>query len=204
MPWMRDGAVVIIGMLARKTERGATPRELIWERGDGGMKHAIQFGRRTLSLTVPDDRVVGVLAPKAVKELKDVDASVRRALRDPVDSTALRDLLKSKKTVLIATVDNTRPSPRRLLLPILEECQRQSVSASIIIATGRHRQMTSPELTRHLGRDILDRHRVLQHDPFDESQMVTKGKTKRRTAVRVNRAIFEHDVVIGVGIIEPS
>lgn len=168
------------------------------------MRHAIQFGSRSLSLTVPDDRVVGVLAPKRVKELKAVDAAVRRALRAPVASEALRDLLKDKKTALIATVDHTRPSPRRLLMPILEECERESLSASIIIATGRHRKMTRRELIGHLGRDILGRYRVLQHDPFDESQMVTKGRTRRGTAIRVNRSVFKHDVVIGVGIIEPS
>jgi len=48
------------------------------------MKHAIRFGKRTLSLTVSDDRVVGVLAPKAVKELKAVDLAVRKVLRTPV------------------------------------------------------------------------------------------------------------------------
>lgn len=168
------------------------------------MRHVIQFGKRTLSLTVPDKRVVGVLAPKAVKELKNVDAAVRQALRAPVESASLGEILKGKKTALLATVDHTRPSPRRLLLPILAECERQSVSASIIIATGRHRQMTQQELTTHLGRDILKRCPVLQHDPFDEVQMVTKGRTKRGTAIRVNRAIFEHDVVIGTGVIEPS
>jgi len=34
--------------------------------------------------------------------------------------------------------------------------------------------------------------------------MVDKGMTARGTAIRVNRAIYEHDVVIGCGIIEPS
>ena len=82
------------------------------------MKHAIQFGKRTLSLTVSDDRVVGVLAPKPVKELKAVDAAVHKALRKPIGTAPLRDLLRGKKTALIATVDYTRPSPRRLLLPI--------------------------------------------------------------------------------------
>ena len=168
------------------------------------MKHAIQFGKRTLSLTVPDDRVVGVLAPKPAKELNNVDSAVRRALRKPVATKPLRDLLRGKKTALIATVDYTRPSPRRLLLAILHECEQQGVSASIIIATGRHRIMTQTELIHHLGKDILDRCPVILHDPFDESQMVTKGRTKRGTAIRVNKAIFKHDIVIGTGIIEPS
>ena len=168
------------------------------------MEHAIQYGKRTLSLSIPDDRCAGILAPKAAQELKAVDSSVARALRRPVDSPPLRDLLAGKQTALIATVDNTRPSPRRLLLPVLAECERQSVSARIIVATGRHRQMTPKELSQHFGKDILSRCHVFQHDPFDELQMVTKGKTRRGTAIRVNQAIFEHDVVIGAGIIEPS
>jgi nickel-dependent lactate racemase len=168
------------------------------------MKHAIQYGKRTLSLTVPDERVVGVLAPKQVKELKNVDTAVSKVLQKPTGTAPLRNLLRGKKNALIATVDHTRPSPKRLLLPILHECEQQNVSPSIIIATGRHRKMTPTELTGHLGRDILNRCTVLQHDPFDESQMVTKGRTKRGTAIRVNKAIFEHDIVIGTGIIEPS
>ena len=168
------------------------------------MRHAIQFGRRTLSLTVADDRIAGVVAPKPVKELKNVDSAVRKAIRKPIGTAPLRDLLRGKKSALIATVDYTRPSPRRLLLPILHECEQQGVSASIIIATGRHRMMTQAELIRHLGRDIPDRCPVILHDPFDESQMMTKGRTKRGTVIRVNRAIFEHDIVIGTGIIEPS
>jgi nickel-dependent lactate racemase len=168
------------------------------------MKHAIQYGKRTLSLTVSDERVAGILAPKQVKELKNVDTAVSKVLHKPIGTAPLRNLLRGKKTALIATVDHTRPSPKRLLLPILHECEQRCVSASIIIATGRHRLMTRTELIHHLGRDILDRCPVILHDPFDESKMVTKEQTKRGTAIRVNKAIFEHDIVIGTGIIEPS
>lgn len=45
---------------------------------------------------------------------------------------------------------------------------------------------------------------VLQYDPFDADRMVHKGTTRRGTAIRVNQAIYDHDVVIGCGIIEPS
>ena len=168
------------------------------------MKYAIQYGKRMLSLNVSDDRVVGVLAPKAVKELKAVDLAVQKAIRKPIGTAPLKDLLRGKKTALIATVDYTRPSPRRLLLPLLHECEQYGIPASMIIATGRHRLMTRTELIRHLGQDILDRCPVILHDPFDESRMVTKGRTKRGTTIRVNKAIFEHDIVIGAGIIEPS
>ena len=153
---------------------------------------------------MPDERVVGVLAPKDVKPLRDVRDAVRSALRKPIGTGPLAGLLEGKKSALIATVDHTRPSPVDMILPVLEECDRQGVRATIIVATGRHRQMRKEELLRHFGRDILARYKVVQHDPFDDSRMVTKGRTRLGTRIRVNRIVLEHDVVIGTGIIEPS
>lgn len=168
------------------------------------MKYFVKYGKRKLGIEVDRKRVRGVLAPRAVKPVADVDAAVRRALRRPVGAPPLDRLLKGRKTALIIIVDHTRPSPRAMLLPILDLCEDNGVAPSVIIATGRHRQMTQTELRSHLGADVMHRARILQHDPFDARRMVQKGRTSRGTVIRVNRAIYEHDVVIGTGIIEPS
>ena len=168
------------------------------------MRYCVKYGKRKLGVEVDRRRVKGVLAPKKVKAVADVGAAVRRALRRPIGTRPLAELLKERKTALIVTVDHTRPSPRSLILPVIDLCGRQGVEPTIIIATGRHRQMTSAELRSHLGRDICRQVRILQHDPFDARQMVTKGRTRRGTRIRVNREIYRHDIVIGAGIIEPS
>ena len=168
------------------------------------MRYDILYGKGSLSLGVPERRVVGVLAPREGRAVPDLDAAVRRALRRPHESAPLRELVRGKKSALIVTVDNTRPSPTPLILPILDVCAAEGVTATVIIATGRHRQMTQAELGAHLGRRIVKECRVQQHDPFDGRRMVRKGTTKRGTPIRVNREIFRHDVVIGCGIIEPS
>ena len=168
------------------------------------MKYTVSYGKKQLAIQIDPERVVGQLAPKKVKEVADVDRAVRSALRRPYESPPLADLLQGKKTALIVTVDHTRPSPRPMLGPMLEVCQSCGVEPTIIVATGRHRQMTPAELKSHFGADILNRFRLEQHDPFDSLRMVSKGNTKRDTAIWVNRAVFEHDVVLGCGIIEPS
>lgn len=168
------------------------------------MRQTIEYGKRKLCITVCDDRVVGVIAPRSVKEVADVDATITRAIARPIASPPLAALLKGKKTALIVTVNATRPSPRRLLLPVLKRCEQYGVRASIMIATGRHARMSESEVRKHLGADIVARCQVLQHDAFDESRMVVKGCTNRGTRICVNKAIFEHDIVIGTGIIEPS
>ena len=53
------------------------------------MKHAIQFGRRELSLNVPDDRVTGVLAPKPVKELKSLALNVELIKKEKVSDESM-------------------------------------------------------------------------------------------------------------------
>jgi nickel-dependent lactate racemase len=64
--------------------------------------------------------------------------------------------------------------------------------------------MTQKEIRNHLGDALVDHYPVLEHDPFDESSHKEVGRTSRGVPIRVNKALFEHDVVIGTGIIEPS
>jgi len=145
-----------------------------------------------------------VLEPKGVEPVADVRAAVERALARPVGTPPLKEVLSGARSALILTVDHTRPSPRPLLLPILHQCEHQGIVITICIAVGRHRQMSPAELRRHLGNDILRKHRVVQHDPFDRRACRRLGRTTRGTEILVNRIVFEHDRVIGAGIIEPS
>lgn len=168
------------------------------------MRHDIQYGQEILTIEVPEERVVGVLAPQEVQAVPDVEAAVRVSLEQSFESPPLAELVRGAESALIITVDNTRPSPREMIGPILDVCQEGGLKVTVVIATGRHRLMTEAELYAHLGERIMNTCRVLRHDPFDADSMVDKGTTARGTAIRVNRAIYEHDVVIGCGIIEPS
>lgn len=168
------------------------------------MRYFIRYGKTKLPLTVDAKRVVGLLAPRRTKAIRDVAAAVSRALRRPIGCPSLDDMLQGKRTAIIATVDHTRPSPRSILLPILKACQAHGVEASLIIATGCHRQMTAAELKRHLGADILKAHKVLQHDPLNDAAMTRQGCTTRGTPIWVNKVIYEYDIVMAAGILEPS
>lgn len=168
------------------------------------MEYKVRYGRGHLTLDVPQERVVGVLAPRDVEPLVDVTAAVQASLERPHASEPLAALLCGKGSALIVTVDNTRPSPTAMILPILNLCAAHGVRATVIVATGRHRQMDEAELRAHLGQRVMQSCQVLQHDAYDEAQMVERGVTARGTAIRVNRVLYEHDLVIGCGIIEPS
>lgn len=168
------------------------------------MLYNFDYGAGKLQLELDPGKVRAVLAPAEVAGVDDVLAATRHSIADPVQSPPLGDLLKDARTALIVTVDNTRPPPTEMILPILDACDGAGVAAAIIIAIGRHRQMTDDEISSHLGPDVLARAAVVQHDPFDRSICRNLGTTTRGTEILINKIVFEHDVVIGVGIIEPS
>jgi len=168
------------------------------------VQYQVQYGHGSLEIDIPQERLVGILAPNPVVPLTDIPEAVIAALHDPVDAPPLSILAHDKLSALIVAVDNTRPSPTQLIHPILDVLEDHGIAVSVIIATGRHRQMTQDELDAHLGSRIMRDCQVLQHDPFAEDQMVRCGTTQRGTPITVNRAIFEHDLIIGCGVIEPS
>jgi len=168
------------------------------------MAYAFEYGKRRLELDIPRERIKAVLRPQPVDGIADVDAAVETSLNGPYRSAPFNDLLETARSALIVAVDNTRPSPRALLAPILKRCDKAGVEATICIATGRHRQMTDDEVQRHLGKRIVSRYSVVQHDAFDPKRIRDLGKTRRGTEILVNDIVFNHDLVIGVGIIEPS
>jgi nickel-dependent lactate racemase len=155
-------------------------------------------------LPIDRKRILAILQPKPTKAVDHVEASVRESLERPVGAPPLENILGGKKRAVILTVNFSRPSPRALIKPIAALCDRMKIDLTILIARGRHRPMTEEEIRSHLGTDLVARYRVLEHDPFDEDNIKYVGKTSRRVPVRVNRTIFENDVVIGTGIIEPS
>jgi len=113
-------------------------------------------------------------------------------------------MLKGIQSMLILTVDITRPSPTRLMLPILKLCKERGVAVTICIALGRHGKMSEPGLRDFLTPEIFDEYPVLQHDAFDDSIHLDVGVTSRETPIKVNRIISEHDFVYGISFIEPS
>lgn len=168
------------------------------------MQYSFEYGRQTLSLEIEPARVRAILKPKEVQELDDVEGAVESSLANPFGLLPLAELLAGKKTALIVTVNHTRPSPARLLRPILRLCDVRKVVPTVCIANGCHAQMTDRQIEAHLGTGITERYRVVQHNAFDRDSCVRVGVTSRGTEIIVNKIVFEHDLVIGVGIIEPS
>lgn len=165
---------------------------------------ALQYGHGEVEFSIPDGRLLGELRPAAPKQISDPYAESLRALASPLGSPPLGELCQAASTALVLTVDFTRPSPRPLLEPLLDELASHGIKADIAIAAGRHRPMTDAELHAHLGERIVSCHRIILHNSFDAAAHIELGVTSRGTPIRVNRCIFDYDLVLAVGSIEPT
>ena len=157
----------------------------------------LAYGRTGLPVEFPDDRTT-VIEPTYVEGLADQVGAVRRALNRPTGTAPLRALVSADQTVAISVCDVTRPMPSATVLPaVLETLSHVPTSQiAIMIASGTHRATTRDELVEMLGEEIVDRNRILVHDAFDDTELVSLGAVEGGIPVWLNRTWSEADVRI--------
>ena len=168
----------------------------------------LAYGRSGLDLTVPDvlaDRVT-VVEPRYVPGVPDEAAALRAALREPVGTPPLRDLLSPTDTVAVVFCDITRPMPSDRVLPVLLEEVETVVGHDRIVlinGTGTHRANTPDELREMLGPELVAQYRIVQHDARNEDELTRVGTTPRGTPVWINKHFLNASVRLLTGFIEP-
>lgn len=167
------------------------------------MKLDLKYGRKTIPLEMPEEHLLGILQPEDISPVKDADAEVRRALKEPIGSPKLRELAAAGGKVLIAVSDASRPAPSHILLPpVLEELHAAGIEygeVTIVFALGIHRSQTKPEKARLVGEDIFRKYRCIEHDTED---CVCAGITSLGTRAEIFREALEADLLIATGNIE--
>ena len=168
------------------------------------MRVKLAYGREGLWVDLPD-RNVTVVEPRFAPGLPDEAGAIARALRQPIGSRPLRELVASNDTVAIVFSDLTRPTPNdRLLPPLLAELAAVPRERIVLInALGLHRVNTEDELRGMLGDAIVDNYRIIQHDAWDAEGLVSLGRTTYGREITVNRTYAEASVRILTGFIEP-
>ena len=98
----------------------------------------------------------------------DVAELTRSALNNPVRSAPLRKRLSPSDTVAIIIEDQTRASPKKIILKaLLEELEEAGIPAgniSIVVALGTHRALTTREMETVYGEDAVRGYSFTNHD----------------------------------------
>jgi nickel-dependent lactate racemase len=168
------------------------------------MKVHLQYGTSGLDVDIPSSRVT-VVTPRFVEGLEDEAAAFREAVRAPLGTAPLREIVKAQDRVAVVIPDVTRPLPTARLLPWLFEELRHVPAErfTIVNGTGSHRANTPQELAAMVGPEVYGRYRVVNHTAHDESTLRPVGQAKDGLPVLMNREYVEADRRIVLGFIEP-
>jgi nickel-dependent lactate racemase len=167
------------------------------------MNVELKYGSGYLTLSVPDEQLIGIYRPMDLPGVDNLDKAVRQSLAKPVGSKRLEQIVGPNHKVAIVVDDATRAVPSaQLLTPIVDVLKQAGVSDSnicVIVATGLHRPMTEPELDKVLG-NLEGRIRIINHNSKSDLKYV--GRTPLGTDISINKTFMEADVKILTGDVE--
>ena len=168
------------------------------------MQFTLPYGDQTYTLELPDNKVKQVLEGIPMESPPSEEREVRRALKYPIDSAPLSQLVHPGEKVCIVIGDVTRLWVRHhaLLPPILEELNRGGIpdrDICILSATGDHREQTPEEHRQLVGEEVYRRVPVIDHRAQAEEELVSLGTTAYGNQVTINKRAAEADRVILTG-----
>ena len=168
------------------------------------MRVKLAYGTKALTIDLPPDRTT-VIEPDYPTPLPNPEAAILHALRNPIDSLPLRQLVHATQSVAISVCDVTRPVPTAAILPVLlsELSHVPKDRITVLVATGTHRSNSPEELERMLEPEIVRDYPVICHNAFDPDSLVPAAPPIDGTPVLLNRRWVESDIRITLGLVEP-
>ncbi|MBA3443168.1 MAG: DUF2088 domain-containing protein, partial [Pyrinomonadaceae bacterium] len=159
-------------------------------------------GRSTVPFIYDESRFE-VLTREALDERPLSDPDINAAIDLPIDSQPLEEIVSPGESALVVVSDATRATASaqitNLLVRRLIELGVAPYDLRIIIATGIHRPTTIEEKRELLTPFIVQRIRIVDHNPHDLGQLAHLGETERGTPIEVNRALLDHSHIILTG-----
>ncbi len=163
----------------------------------------LPYGKAEVCVRIPTRNFLGVIKPVDKLGAPNSGAEIERALKEPVGTETLSDIVKPEHKVAIVVDDATRSAPSNLMVPpILDELAKKYVkdeNITVIFGCGTHKKVPREEAVRLLGEDVFNRVGVVSHD-CESQDLVYLGKTRKHgTKVYLNRVFAEADVKILTG-----
>ncbi|MGG1677884.1 nickel-dependent lactate racemase [Neobacillus sp. NRS-1170] len=167
------------------------------------MKTNLLYGQNELEVEVSDDAFI--VEPNHLPGLENDIEALKEALKNPIGTAPLKEMVKATDKVAIVISDITRPTPNHKMVPVLiEELNHVPIENFVIInGTGTHRDQISEEFVQMLGDWVVDNVRIINNQCHDQETLVNVGKSKFDCDVYLNKEYVEADFRIVTGFIEP-
>ena len=166
-------------------------------------EYSFKYGKGSVKFSLDPALVLDELVINEFPALPDPAAAVLAAIRNPIGTPPLREIVKPGQTVAFIVNDPTRIARSYIFMPVLlDELNAVGVPDSdmrIVFALGTHRAMTEEEMVEAVGEAVAKRVKMYNPDCRDESQMQYFGTTSRGTKVGFSKLVTEVDHIICTG-----
>ena len=161
------------------------------------------YGNEPLEIDFPDGWQVSRIGLNDAQPL--TDEELRDGVRHPIGAKPLAEQVRGRRDVCIAIDDLTKPTEAWRTAPIvIEELKRGGIAADdifFLVSLGTHRALTLDDFRKKLGPDIPRRHRIYNHNAYQNNTVI--GETTRGLPIAVNALFLAADYRIGIGMLMP-
>lgn len=168
-------------------------------------EYVFKYGKEKMHCVLDPQRVLAELTIKESPVLPDPAAAITAAIRHPVGTPPLREIVKPGETVVLIVNDPTRVANSHVFMPILvrelNDAGIKDEDMTILFSLGTHRLMTPPEMAAAVGPEVAGRIKMFNSDAKDPSQFTYMGTTSRGTPVYFNTRAVQADHIICTGSI---
>ncbi len=166
----------------------------------------LAFGSGFVEFEYEGENLIELLRPKEMPDVESEEKLVEEALKKPIDSAPLREIVRPSDRVCIIFSDITRLWVRHyVFMPfILRELKVAGVrqeNVFAICANGDHREHTDEEFKMILGEESYEflKGRIYNHCARSKENNLYLGRTSFGTPVEINKRVLEADKVILTG-----
>jgi lactate racemase len=167
------------------------------------MKVKLDYGTTGLVAEFPQHATI--IEPVYVAPAPDPLNALLTAIRSPIGTPPLKELVTPGQKIGISVCDITRAQPRQIMLEALfsEMPGVRLQDVTIFIATGTHRRNNDEEIEKMIGREFARSCRIICHDARDDASLIHVGNTPTGVRVLLNREWVASDFKITTGFVEP-
>jgi len=163
----------------------------------------LPYGKSQVCLRIPTRNFLGSIEPKEKPGAPDPIAEINRAMKEPLASKKLNEIVKPESRVAIVVDDATGTAPTKLMVtPLLETLNSEGVrneNVTLIFASGLHRAVKPEEAIELLGEHVSTHVKCLSHDGTAQDLDHVGTTQKHGTKVLLNRSFTQADVRILTG-----
>ncbi len=167
----------------------------------------LNCGVSKIHFDIDERNILEILTPNRISVTKNIEDIIVDALKKPISTASLEEIVKGKRNIVVVVDDYTRLTPVDKIIPvILEKFNDAGIDDSmikIVVALGTHRPMTKDEIVSKFGKEITKRVEIVNHEFRNPDALIDLGVTENDTPVHVNKLVVNADFKIGIGNIVP-